>query len=231
MPKMYHDLILALKEAASDEKTFITVITGRGDYYSSGNDITSGADFVSGDLKERINEACILIRNFVNAFIEFPKILVAAVNGPAIGIGVTTLGLCDVVYASDKATFHTPFVPLGISAEGCSTYTFPRIMGTSKAGDLLYFNYKMTAKEAKDCGLVSEVFPDSCFAEKVFGHLKKMVTMPSKSMIFTKALVRRWDVDELRKANEAECERLKERWGSEDFINAVVKFISRRNKL
>ncbi|XP_071451203.1 enoyl-CoA delta isomerase 2-like isoform X3 [Hetaerina americana] len=199
--EMYHDLILALKEAASDEKTFITVITGRGDYYSSGNDITSGADFVSGDLKERINEACILIRNFVNAFIEFPKILVAAVNGPAIGIGVTTLGLCDVVYASDKA------------------------------GDLLYFNYKMTAKEAKDCGLVSEVFPDSCFAEKVFGHLKKMVTMPSKSMIFTKALVRRWDVDELRKANEAECERLKERWGSEDFINAVVKFISRRNKL
>ena len=71
-------------------------------------------------------------RDFVSSFINFPKPLLAAINGPAIGISVTVLGLCDLVYASDKATFHTPFMSLGQSPEGCSSITFPMIMGAAK---------------------------------------------------------------------------------------------------
>ena len=71
-------------------------------------------------------------RTFVEAFINFPKPLVCAVNGPAIGIMVTTLALADMVYASDNASFHTPFMTLGQSPEGCSSYTFPKIMGYAR---------------------------------------------------------------------------------------------------
>ncbi len=73
-------------------------------------------------------------RKYTNAYIEFSKPLIAAVNGPAIGVAVTVLGLCDLVYASDSASFHTPFMTLGQSPEGCSSLVFPRIMGYAKVG-------------------------------------------------------------------------------------------------
>ncbi|KAG8225531.1 hypothetical protein J437_LFUL006070 [Ladona fulva] len=229
--EMYDGLSQALREAAEDENTVITVLTGNGDYYSSGNDLKNAEKFLDFDLNEAASKSSIRVRDFVSDFIEFPKILVAAVNGPAIGIGVTTLALCDVVYASEKATFYTPFSALGISAEGCSTYTFPRIMGVSKASEMLYFNAKMTAHEAERCGLVSKVFPDATFKKEVFSHLQSLLNLPAKSLIYTKHLIRQWDIEALRKANEAECERLKERWSSGDPMNAMVNFLSRRSKL
>lgn len=73
-----------------------------------------------------------LIREFVNTFIKFKKPLVALVNGPSIGIMFTTLALFDLVIASDKATFAAPFTELALSPEGCSSYTFPLLMGRIK---------------------------------------------------------------------------------------------------
>ncbi|XP_048204492.1 enoyl-CoA delta isomerase 2 isoform X3 [Perognathus longimembris pacificus] len=154
--QMYREVILALKTASKDNSA-ITVITGNGDYYSSGNDLTNFTKIPPGGIEEVAKSGAILLREFVDCFIDFPKPLVAVVNGPAVGIPVTLLGLFDAVYASDQATFHTPFSHLGQTAEGCSSYTFPKIMGPAKAmrisKELIRSNEKekLHAVNAEEC--------------------------------------------------------------------------------
>lgn len=229
--QMYHDISAALKEA-SENDTALTLFTGNGDFYSSGNDLSNfsmGAG--GGDISKMARDAGDLLRDFVASFIDFPKVLVAAVNGPAVGIPVTLLGLFDIVYASDKATFHTPFSTLGQSPEGCSTYTFPKIMGYGKANEFLLLNKKLTAAEAERCGLVTEVFPAAEFEEKVSKHLKAACEASKNSMIYSKKLSRDVERSVLHEVNVAECDRLVERWQSQDCMEAIMKFFQTRGKL
>merc|ERR1719348_2383141 len=154
---MYNEVLEQLGEAAKDEETTVTTITGAGKYFSSGNDMTSFSEVPTGGRREFSTLKGERLIRFVDAFIDFPKPLVGLVNGPAIGIGCTMLGLMDVVYASDTATFHVPFTALALTPEACSSKTFPRILGSSMANQMLLFNRKLTAKEAADHGFVSEV--------------------------------------------------------------------------
>lgn len=91
------------------------------------------------------------------AVLRFPKILVAAVNGPAVGIGVTLLPHCDLVYSSASATFWVPFLRIAVVPEFGSSLTFPRIMGQAVAGDMLLNSRILTSDEALQWGLVSEL--------------------------------------------------------------------------
>ena len=118
---MYHELQMALRDASEDPAVRVALLTGRGDYYSSGNDLSNFSQLMHPlTMARQSKEKCIA---FVDAFIDMKKPLVCAVNGPAIGIAVTTLGLCDVVLASSTATFRTPFAELHQSPEG--PYTLP----------------------------------------------------------------------------------------------------------
>lgn len=77
-----------------------------------------------------ISDICLIaLRTFVNTFIQFKKPIVAAVNGPALGLGASILPLCDVVWANEKAWFQTPYTSYGQTPDACSSFTFPRIMG------------------------------------------------------------------------------------------------------
>ncbi|XP_047414128.1 enoyl-CoA delta isomerase 2 isoform X1 [Sciurus carolinensis] len=227
---MYKEIIHALKVASMDNST-ITVITGSGDYYSSGNDLTNFTAVSPGEIEESAKNAVILLRDFVKSFIDFPKPLIAVVNGPAVGIVVTILGLFDVVYASDKATFHTPFSELGQSPEGCSSYTFPKIMGPTKAAEMLIFGKKLTAGEACAQGLVTEVFPESTFQKEVWTRLKAYAKLPPNSLRISKELIRSTEKEKLHAINAEECTVLQGRWLSEECTNAIMNFVSRKSKL
>ncbi|KAM9333442.1 enoyl-CoA delta isomerase 2 isoform 1-T1 [Pholidichthys leucotaenia] len=175
--QMYNELIAALEQAGKDDSV-ITVFTGAGDFYCSGNDLTNFTNIPDSGVEAMAKQGGELLRKYVKAYIEFPKPLVAVVNGPAVGISVTVLGLFDLVYATERATFHTPFSQLGQSAEGCSSYTFPKIMGHAKASEMLLFNKKLTAAQACDLGLVTEVFPDSSFQSEVWTRLRAYAKLP-----------------------------------------------------
>uniref|UniRef100_A0A673SVJ6 Delta(3)-Delta(2)-enoyl-CoA isomerase n=1 Tax=Suricata suricatta TaxID=37032 RepID=A0A673SVJ6_SURSU len=228
--RMYEEIMLALKAASKDDSA-ITVLTGNGDYYSSGNDLTNFTDIPSGGVEEKAKNSAILLRDFVDCFIDFPKPLIAVVNGPAVGISVTILGLFEVVYASDRATFHTPFSHLGQSPEGCSSYTFPKIMGPAKAAEMLIFGKKLTAAEACAQGLVTEVFPDSTFQKEVWTRLKAYSKLPPNAMRISKQMIRNREKEKLHAVNAEESSTLQERWLSDECMNAIMNFLTRKAKL
>lgn len=127
-----------------------------------------------------------MLERFIDAFIVFPKFLIAAVNGPAIGVGATFTALCDFAYASDKATFHTPFLSLAQTAEACSSYTFVKAMGPRFAYEVLVNGRKLTAEEAKQHGLINDVFPMNEFHQRVHAIAKKLSAEPLETLLASK---------------------------------------------
>ncbi|XP_015790342.1 enoyl-CoA delta isomerase 3, peroxisomal-like [Tetranychus urticae] len=251
---MYDQIRETFSKAATDDNVKMVLVTGTGDYYSSGNDLASG--FGSGMLKslraqlqqkdgnseikltpetcKMADESAQLAEQFVNSIIDFPKPLFAVVNGPAFGIMVTTLGLCDNVICSDKAIFVTPFLSTSQVPEACSSYTFPRIMGTSRANSLLLFNQTLTAQEAYNSGLVSKVVPHEQldqYVESLLFDDKKGLASFESTITWTKGkpLIRDEKEKELlRKVNHKECQEIAETWKSPDFAKAMLKFFNRK---
>lgn len=159
--------------------------------------------------------------DMVKGFIHFPKLLVVIVNGPAIGIAATVIAVADIIYASEKAYFYTPFTRLGLCAEGCSSLTFPRILGTSKATEMLTLNHKLSAEEAYQFGYVAKVYRDE---QEIWDTLKEIAQLPIGSIIANKKLMRKFTVKELEQANDNEVEELKRRFESEEALQALVNF-------
>ncbi|XP_066435036.1 enoyl-CoA delta isomerase 2-like isoform X2 [Eleutherodactylus coqui] len=228
--EMYKGITSALREAGEDDSVF-TVVTGYGDYFSSGNDLSNALRLFTGNLEETMKESSGAVREMVHTIIDFPKPLIAMVNGPAIGIATTMLGLFDLVYASDKATFNTPFSKLGQYPEGCSSYIFPKIMGLAKATEVLLFNKTLTAWEACNVGLVTEVFPDATFQQEVWSRLRDYAALPKNCLALSKQLIRNVEKEKLHAVCAKEFELLSKRINSEDAINALQQFFQRKSKL
>ena len=191
-----------LDEAAKTDWVKIVVLTGSGDYFTSGNDLNN---FFNINPNEEAFDMEILARNGRNMFhkiiktiIDFPKILVAIVNGHAVGMGVTILGLFDLVYSIDTALFHATFGLLGQSPNGCSSFIFPRLMGYGNATELLIFGRSMTAHEGKMNGLVSEIF-SAQEEHKVWNQFYRYANMSSISLLNCKKVIRKYDLETLHK--------------------------------
>lgn len=149
-----------MKNAAEDESVAALILTGTGEYYSAGVDLSST---ISPGHPRAVHE---FIRTsnqeLFDTFIDFPKPILVAFNGPAIGATVTSSTLCDAAIASESATFSTPFARLGVTPEGCSSEHLPRLIGDRPAKRMLGAEgWRPSAHEALDMGFVDEVVAPS----------------------------------------------------------------------
>ncbi|UZO00993.1 uncharacterized protein OCT59_012102 [Rhizophagus irregularis] len=151
--ELLQDWISSIKWANEEEQVKIVIVTGKGNFFCSGLELPN----VPSDMEElkRTAEANNnLFKKLVDLLIDFPKLLIAAVNGKAFGFGVTFLPHCDVVYSIPEATFQTPFMQWAFCAEGCSSYLFPKYLGQSIASELLLMNKTYTAPELVKIGFI-----------------------------------------------------------------------------
>lgn len=153
-----------LAEYSQDGSVKAVVLTGTGPYYSAGADFADSAVLAwPSTMRKQIAK---YNRELFDAFLDFPKPIMVAVNGPAIGAAVTTASLTDLIICSTTASFHTPFAALGLPAEGCSSFNFPRILGKEHAQTMLVDGEKIGAVRAKAFGLVAEVVPPDQLAAR-----------------------------------------------------------------
>jgi Delta3-Delta2-enoyl-CoA isomerase len=227
---MYHQIVDQIEAADKDDAVKVIVLTGSpsSGFYTSGNDLSNFAEAATNP-KKVADEGEATLKRFVGSFIHAKKPVIIGLNGPAVGIAVTTLPLADLVYASHKATLHAPLTALGQTTEGCASYTYPIIMGSAKANELLLLGKKITAEEAKSAyNLVNEVFEDGDFQAKLKEKAKEMASLPPQALTMSKNLIREKHRAALDKANAEECATIKGRWLSQECQQAIMKFMTRK---
>lgn len=181
---MYAALADAVEAAAQDPATRVLVFQGHETIFSAGNDI---ADFLHNPPAEM--DAPVF--RFLRAISTFPKPVVAAVCGPAVGIGTTMLLHCDLVYAGDNAAFSLPFVNLGLCPEAASSLLVPQLMGYHRAAEALLLGEPFMAEAALEVGLVNRIVPPSEANALAQAVARKLAAKPLASLVETKRLMKK----------------------------------------
>ena len=180
---MYDAMDQALKAAQADPAVRVVVFQGSETVFSAGNDI---GDF----LNQPPAGPDAPVFRFLHTIAAFPKPLLAAVCGPAVGIGTTLLLHCDLVYAGDNAAFSVPFVNLGLCPEAASSLLLPRLMGYHRAAEALLLGEPFMAEAALEAGLVSRVVPPSEAKPLAQAQARKLASKPLSSLVETKRLMK-----------------------------------------
>jgi enoyl-CoA hydratase/carnithine racemase len=181
---MYGAMAEALAAAGSDASIRVAVVQGHETVFSAGNDI---GDF----LNQPPAGADSPVFRFLRAIATFPKPLLAAVCGPAVGVGTTMLFHCDLVYAGDNAAFSMPFVNLGLCPEAASSLLVPQMLGYHRAAEALLLGEPFMAEAALEVGLVNRVVPPTEANGVAQAAAQKLAAKPIGSLIETKRLMKK----------------------------------------
>jgi enoyl-CoA hydratase/carnithine racemase len=181
---MYAAMADALAQAQADAGTRVVVVQGHETVFSAGNDL---GDFLNQPPAGQDSP----VFRFLHTLAAFPKPVVAAVCGPAVGIGTTMLFHCDLVYAGDNAAFSMPFVNLGLCPEAASSLLVPQMFGYHRAAEALLLGEPFMAEAALEIGLVNRVLPPTEANAYAQAQAAKLAAKPLSALIETKRLLKK----------------------------------------
>ena len=219
---MYDALADAVEQGEAAPEVGVMLLHGNGDSFTSGNDLE---DFVANPWKGHAVPPAL---RFIAAMAGAKKPVVAAVHGSAVGIGVTILLHCDLVYAADNAKLVMPFVNLGIVPEAGSTVLLPALMGHQRASELLLLGLPVGAQRAYELGLVNAVVAPDTLLATALNAAQTLTEKPAAAVRATKALLKKAGATELERAIREEVQVIAERLDSPETREALTAFLQKR---
>lgn len=219
---MYSGMADVLNQADQDKSVRAVLITGGDSCFTSGNDV---ADFIQAPPTGLNSE----VFQFMQALFEFSKPVVAAVSGPAVGIGTTMLLHCDLVYVSRDAALKMPFVNLGLCPEYGSSLILPRLLGHARAAELLLLGQSFSGEQAAAWGIANQALDDGAATlAKARQMAQAFECLAPSAVADSKRLMRAPDRELLRRVIEEEGALFGQRLRSPEAIEALTAFMQRR---
>lgn len=213
----------ALIDAQSRDDLRCVVLTGAGRAFTAGQDLsemTAPPDHADGELHG--------YRGFVSVLEEFDKPLLAAVNGIGVGIGITVLAYCDLVFMAESARLRAPFVPLGLTTEAAGSASLPARMGWAAAAHLIFTGGWLAAADALACGLAWRAVPDAHLLEETMAVATVIGAQPVGSLTTTKRLMVAGRLDTWRAARVREDSEFVRLVGAPENLAALEAFFTKK---
>ncbi|NOX36528.1 MAG: enoyl-CoA hydratase [Calditrichaeota bacterium] len=224
--EMYQLLIQAFEEARDSSDVRVVLLRGEGDAFTAGNDLS---DFHKWPEMGRRRED-IPVFQFIKTVVNFPKPIVAAVKGVAVGLGSTILPHCDLVIAGKSTRFSLPFVRLALVPEFGSSFMLPRMAGFVRASHWLMLGETFDAEEARRLGLVSEICEDDQVDTLARQRCDQLVALPASVLRRIKSLIRPPEfLQQLNQAIDRETQMFLECLQTPEHAEAVQAFFEKRS--
>jgi len=220
---MYGEIAAALTHAACDDDIRVAVLTGEGADFCAGNDISMFADSSAGT--RDITESN--VQPFLSALSTFPKPLVAIVRGRAIGVGVTMLLHCDLVYVATGAQLTLPFVDLGLVPEAGSAWLLPQRIGHARAFALFALGERLSGAGAAALGLANAALPADELVPAAMAAARTLAGKPPSALAATKKLMR--DAAAIEAAMALDREAFLIQLASPEVTTALAAFAARKS--
>ncbi|MDR9398635.1 MAG: enoyl-CoA hydratase-related protein [Salibacter sp.] len=214
-----------LKKADKDDSIRAIVLTGDGKAFCAGQDLKEAADDNGIELQKIVSEHYNPVIKLIRA-IEKP--VIAAVNGVAAGAGANIALSCDIVIATESASFIQAFSKIGLIPDSGGTFFLPRLVGMQKATALMMLGDKVSAKEAEDLNMIYKAVPDADFNSEIEKTATKLAKMPTKGLGLTKKLLNESWANDLSQQLQREDDIQTEAGQTHDYNEGVQAFLEKR---
>ncbi|MEM3731239.1 MAG: enoyl-CoA hydratase-related protein [Candidatus Bathyarchaeia archaeon] len=225
--QMREELIQALEDARDDENIYVIVLTGAGDRaFSAGADISEFPKIVPSDLIKRSGK----LRHY-DLIRSIPKPVIAAVNGYALGGGCELAMACDIIIASENATFGQPEIRVGVIPGGGGTQILPRLVGEKIAKEMIFTGKSITAQEAYRLGMINKVVPKEKLLEEVNNLVGELLKRSPIILALAKLAVNKALETTLTEGLKCETDLFKLCFSTEDQKEASKAFLEKRQPI